>query len=207
MKLVLVRHGETPWNHAGRFQGQSNIGLSPRGLEQARAVANVLKRIEPHALYSSPLPRTMQMAQVIATALSLPIVPIEDLKELDLGELEGITGDRMQANYPEIYHGWGMDPSRIVMPGGESLHQLQERAWRGVQQIELNHPKGVAVAVSHNFAIVTVVCRLLEIPLSRFHHLRLDLGSVTTIESSDQRWRLASFNERYHLCSSHIQES
>ena len=208
MKLALVRHGETPWNREGRFQGQGEVGLSPKGIHQAQAVAATLKGLAPEALYSSPLPRSLQTALIIGgEAPSLTVVPVDDLKEMDLGEVEGMTGPEMQARYSSIYHAWGKDPSQVQMPGGESLQQFQVRAWHAVEEIQGNHSDGVVVAVSHNFAIVTIVCRLLEVPLSRFHRLRADLGSVTAIEWGHGGWRLASFNEVGHLRSSRNQGS
>ena len=202
MKLVLVRHGETPWNREGRFQGQGKVGLSQKGIRQAQAVAATLEGLAPWDLYSSPLPRSLQTASIVGGQdPSLMVVPVDELKEMDLGEVEGMTGPQMQARYSNIYHAWGKDPSQVQMPGGESLQQLQVRAWRAVEGMRERHPDGVVVAVSHSFTIVTIVCRLLEVPLSRFHCLRADLGSLTTIEWRHRGWRLASFNEVGHLRS------
>ena len=201
MRLILVRHGETWWNQKGRFQGHGDVGLNSRGFRQAQSIAETLKPMAPQIVYSSPLPRAIQTAQVIGSACSTSIVPLDELKELDLGEVDGITGPKLRACYPEIYRTWNKDPSKVQMPGGESLGQLQVRAWHAVEQVRKRHTEGIAVAVSHNFAIVSIVCRLLGVPLSRLHRFRVDLGSLTTIEQSQRGWRLISFNELHHLNS------
>lgn len=199
MRAILVRHGETPWNREGRFQGQDEVGLSRRGVAQSRRVAKALASMRPTALYSSPLARTMETACELSRQLSLPIIQVEELQEVNLGELEGITNQEMQARYPQIHALWRHDPSQVLFPGGESLPKLQERAWRAIEEIERSHSDDVVIVVSHNFAIRTIVFRLLDIPLSKFHIMRPDLSSISIIEFRDGTWRLVSFNERLHL--------
>lgn len=199
MRLLLVRHGQTPWNADGRFQGQSDTGLTDLGLEQARQVARALASLQISAIYSSPLPRALRTAQEISDALSLDIIPMDGLKEINLGELEGITGPVMRDKYRGVFDTWQVNPGRVSFPGGESLRQLQARAWRAVQRIEKDHPNEMVVAVSHNFAINAIVSRFVGLPLSRFHRIRVDLGSITTLEANDEARYLVQFNDRCHL--------
>ena len=199
LRLILVRHGQTPWNADGRFQGQSDAGLTDLGVEQARRAALALKSRQVAALYASPLPRAMRTAAEISRELSLEIVPLEGLKEVHLGELEGITGPVMREQYPAVFETWRDNPGRVHFPGGESLRQLQARTWRAVQRIEKAHPDDTVVAVSHNFAINAIVSRFLGLPLSRFHRLRVDLGSLTVLEARGRARYLLHFNESCHL--------
>lgn len=200
MRLILVRHGETAWNRDGRFQGQSLIELNHRGITQARHAARALHAMRPPvALYSSPLPRTMMTSQEISNELSLPIVPIEGLKEINLGELEGITGQEMRSQHADIWAAWREDPSDVVFPGGESIRQLQERSWTSVTDLEKAHPDGVIAVVSHNFAIRSILCRFLGMPLSRFHLLRVDLGSLSTVHSNSRSRQVVAINDKCHL--------
>ena len=135
MRLILVRHGETKWNREGRFQGQSQVELNDRGIEQARHVAGALVSWKPTALFSSPLPRTLMTAAKISKNVGLPVEPREGLKEVNLGELEGITGKMMRSKYADLYASWREDPSDVVFPQGESIRQLQTRAWRAIEEI------------------------------------------------------------------------
>ena len=198
MRAILVRHGETAWNREGRFQGQDEVRLSRRGFSQARRVAKFLTTLRPVALYSSPLARTMDTAYELSHHLGLAVVPVEGLKELHLGELEGINGQQMQDRYPDIQAMWTRSPEKVDFPAGESLPQLQKRAWEAIEDLEQAHPNDVIAVVSHSFAICTIIFRLLNLPLSRFHMLNLDLGSISIMELKNGTRRLISLNEHLH---------
>ncbi len=199
MRLILVRHGQTEWNRDGRFQGQSPVGLSEKGIRQARETARALVSMKPTALYSSPLTRAMMTAGEIAKEVSLDVVPLEGIKEVNLGEMEGITGREMRDRYSEFYATWRRDPSQAVFPAGESMRQLEERAWSAIVGLEKAHPDGAVVAVSHNFAIRTILCRFMGLPLSQFHKLRVDLASIGVLQASGSNRQVLAFNERCHL--------
>jgi probable phosphoglycerate mutase len=130
---------------------------------------------------------------------------VDGLQEMNLGLIDGLTGVELKEQFPELYRQWRDDPSRVAMPGGESLAELQERAWRAVEDIRDTEIEagvdGLAAVVCHNFAIITVMCRLLGMPLSNFHRIRIALGSLNTIEWDERGWRLVGLNEVYHLRS------
>ena len=199
MRIILVRHGETSWNQEGKFQGQNNVELNDVGVRQARDIAAALRIACPGAIYSSPLTRALQTAEVIGQGRSLPVTPMTDLKELKLGRVEGLNNRQMQDRYPDLMSRWRTDPGSVRMPGGECLYELQARAWRAVEQIKSGHPGETTIAVSHNFAIGALVCKVLDIPLCRFHRIKLDLGSLTTVEHGARGWRLMSLNQTLHL--------
>ena len=199
MRLILVRHGETPWNREGRFQGRSPIGLSQRGVAQARQIVKAVLPMKPSALYASPLPRSIMTAEEISRELCTPIVPIEALQEVNLGELEGITGQQMRTQYSQVYSAWRHDPAEVVFPGGESIGQLQERAWRAIMDLEKAHPKDVIVTVSHNFAIRAILCRFLGLPLKQLHSLRVDLASISILQLNYGSRQVITINDRCHL--------
>ena len=200
MKLALVRHGETEWNKLGKFLGQRDIGLTTRGLAQTQETAREMASWCQTAVYSSPLHRTMRVTQEISKLTQLPVVPVDGIMELDLGDLEGVTGEEMRANWPKFYAQWRDDPSAVVMPNGESLAQLQERAWRAILQLEETHAIGdTLVVVSHNFAIRTIIGKLLGMPLSSFHRMDLSLGSICMVETDHRGRRLVSYNSTCHL--------
>jgi broad specificity phosphatase PhoE len=200
VKLFLVRHGETEWNKLGRFQGQNDNSLNELGLAQARDTARAALSWKPAALYSSPLYRTMQVAEEISRLVGLSVIPDPRLKELDLGELEGVTGEEMRTGWPKVYQTWRNDPQTVMMPGGESLVQLQERIWQALQSLENAYYQGdVIVMVSHNFAIRALCGKLLGLPLSHFHRMYLSLGSVSTMEKISLGWCLFTYNSTCHL--------
>ena len=96
MKIFLIRHGETQWNNEGLFQGQIDIPLNDVGISQALATARTSLQWGLTALYSSPLKRTMQVSRQISSMTGVPIKQDSGFMELNLGSLEGITGNDMR---------------------------------------------------------------------------------------------------------------
>lgn len=200
MRIFLVRHGETAWNKEGRFQGHCDIPLNELGLSQARDAALAAISWDHKAVYTSPLHRTMQVAEEISRLAGTPVVPMPGLKELSLGDLEGVTGEEMRNNWPQVSADWRRDPGSVSMPNGESLVQLQQRAWAAIEEIAASHGEDdTLVAVSHNFAIRTIVAKLIGMPLSNFHAMVLSLAAICTIEKVQWGWRLTGYNSTNHL--------
>ena len=199
MRLVLVRHGETAWNKEGRFQGQTPVGLNEVGLAQAGQVAKALVAMKPRALYASPLPRCLMTAEAISREVDIPVVPLDGIKELNLGELEGITRQEMLDRYADVAAAWSEDPSEVLFPGGEAMRQLQERAWAAFMDMANAHLEDLVVAVSHNFTIRATLCRFLGLPLSQFQMFRVDLGSISILQASPNFKQILVINDRCHL--------
>ena len=136
MKIFLIRHGETQWNNEGLFQGQIDIPLNDVGISQALATARTSLQWGLTALYSSPLKRTMQVSRQISSMTGVPIKQDSGFMELNLGSLEGITGNDMRRSWPEVWNQWRLDPSLVSMPKGESLINLSDRSWKSFENIQ-----------------------------------------------------------------------
>ena len=200
MNLVLVRHGETEWNKLGKFQGHWDTSLNSRGIAQAQETAQEVVAWKHSTVYSSPLHRTMQVAEEISRLGGKPVVPVAGFKELSLGDLEGVTGEEMRTEWPEIYSAWRDDPATVSMPHGESLADLQERAWNALLELEQAHSDEESlIVVSHNFAIRSMIGKVLGMPLSNFHRMSLSLGSICVVESDQRGRRLMHYNSTCHL--------
>lgn len=200
MRFYLVRHGETEWNKLGKFQGHVDVKLNERGVDQARETAKAAASWRHSVVYASPLTRTMQVAEEMCRVTPVPLISKPGLKELGLGDLEGVTGEEMRLGWPEVFSAWREEPASVKMPNGESLAQLQDRAWQTVVEIERDHGEDDSVVlVSHNFAIRTIVCALVGIPLANFHRMSLSLGSLCTFEADQRGRRLTAYNSTGHL--------
>ena len=204
MKLVLVRHGETEWNKLGKFQGRQDIALNARGIAQAKETAQAVIDWQHSAVYSSPLKRTMQVAQEISRLSGKPVAQVPGVQELSLGDLEGVTGEEMRSGWPEVYAAWRDDPASVAMPNGESLMELQERAWNALLELEQAHLESqnqdeALILVSHNFAIRSMIGKILGMPLSNFHSMSLSLSSICTVEIDQRGRRLSCYNSTSHL--------
>ena len=140
------------------------------------------------------------MAEEIVKVTPMSVFKEPGLKELSLGDLEGVTGQEMRDGWPLVFAQWRSNPEKISMPNGESLVQLRERAWQVILDIERKHSsEDSVVVISHNFAIRSIVGELLGQPLEFFHRMSLNLASVCTFDSDDRGRRLTGYNSTGHL--------
>ena len=195
-RLILVRHGETEHNRNRLTLGRAEIPLNVRGIAQARAVAASFLR-PPAAIYTSPLRRAADTAGAIALATGASVAVEPDLVEMEVGDMEHLAPADLRARYPDFLKQWlSPDAGDARMPGGETLREVQDRAWAAIERIRVAHPDGEVVAVTHNFVILTVVCRAIGLPHASFRALRVEVGSRTVLELSDRGNTLLSLNSR-----------
>ncbi len=207
MKLFLLRHGETVFNAQGRAQGFSDPELTELGRRQARALANAFASQTLTAVYASDLKRAVETARIIAQPHGLLVQTDPDLREIDQGIFEGLSVAEIRTQYSELVKEWMAAPDHFVMPQGESLAQVQERAWASVQRIVAAHPEGQVVAISHNLTIMAILCRALTIDLMHFRRLHQDLAARNTIEFSPRGPKVTLLNDTCHLCDIYPPES
>jgi probable phosphoglycerate mutase len=181
-------------------QGRADIPLNDLGRAQAAALAGALADDGIRAIYSSPLSRARETAGAIAAAVGLDVELEPDLVEMNVGEMEGLSGPEMRARFPEFLATWvGPDGPEAVMPGGESLRQVQDRGWAVVERLRSMHADDTVVAVSHNFVIVSLVCRAAGIPLGSFRRFRQSVAARTVIDLREDRGIVRSLNDTCHL--------
>ena len=199
-KVILVRHGETDWNQSRRIQGgSSDTELNQRGRQQVESLALRLRQETFQAIYSSPLQRALATAQAIAGYHQLPVEIEPSLKEIEVGELEGVLITEVGKHLSQLLtmHSQGEELPKI--PGGESLTGLQQRVWSTIQRLVDRHRDGVLVVASHYFSILTVICSVLNLPLSQIGRLRLNPGSINIVTFDEQATRLILFNDTCHI--------
>jgi broad specificity phosphatase PhoE len=198
VEIVLVRHGATDWNLQGRCQGATDRELSEIGIRQAEAIAADLAEESIHVVYSSDLKRARRTAELISDPHRLPVLVEPDIRELDHGDLEGLTFHEIQANYPTFLQRWRSEPAEIRVPGGERLIDVAERAWSGLNRIVGRHPAAPKiVVVSHNFPILGIVCRITGTPLNHYRSFHLDPCGVTRLSrDGDGSWSITHVNSR-----------
>ena len=196
LKVILVRHGETDWNQERRVQGSgSDRQLTETGKEQAESIGLRLKQEKIQAIYSSPLKRSLDTAKAIARPHQLELGIEPSLREIEAGNWEGITVAELGKRFSELLILDTKNGALPKAPGGESLTEVQKRAWRTVQRLTRKHPDGALVLVSHYFVILTIICSVLKMPLSQIGRLRLGIGSISVINLDEQMARLELFND------------
>lgn len=195
----MVRHGETDANKRGLIQGVSAAPLNELGLAQAEAAARAVEFEAPFALYASPLLRAAQTAAAIARRAGIEPVTESGLIEMDVGDFDGLTGRELRERFPDVMRRWDENAFDTVPPGGESLSNVRDRAWRTIQTLAQRHESDTVVAVTHNFTIQMIVCATLDMPPNGFRRLKVDLGSITRMDVDPRRTALVSLNETMHL--------
>jgi len=203
LKLILIRHGETYWNDERRIQGgDSDIELNDTGLEQVRKLATFLENEPITAIFSSPLQRATATAKVIASHHQLPVEIDQGLRELRVGELEGMSVSNLSTTFSQFLMQWWQDRGTMKLPNGESLVELQQRAWKVIERLLERHKPSpehnkdaTVVVVSHYFVTLVIILKALDLPLDFFTKFKLDLGGVSILEFRDYGARLLTFND------------
>lgn len=197
--LVLVRHGQTVLNRQQRVQGRSDSPLDETGRAQANLLASSLARIPVRAVFSSPLRRATETANAIAARHGIDVQMEEGLIEMDVGELDGVTYREMRVRFGDFLKAWNRDAGSVRMPGGETVQEVQARAWPILQKAASACHDGAIVLVSHSFALQGLVCRAMDVPLTHFERVRHDIAAVTIFAVRDGEFILRCLNDRCHL--------
>jgi broad specificity phosphatase PhoE len=165
--FLLVRHGQTDWNLAGRWQGQSPDAppLNQTGRAQVLALRNELRDAPISAIYASDLLRTRQTAELLAKPLGLQVIPEPRLREMDLGEWEGMLSNEIKARYPRALAERARDPVNTQAPGGEALIQVVERCMAAADEIAARHPDETVMVVAHGVSLAALICLSQGLPL------------------------------------------
>jgi len=199
-RLIVVRHGETESNRKGLALGRADVPMNDLGKEQAVRVAGALRKEPIAAVYTSPLSRTRETADRIAEALGLDAQIDELLVEMDVGELDGLEFADVRERYPGFIETWlSSDGPDRPMPGGESLRDVRDRAWRFVERAAKTHRDETVCAVTHNFVILTMLASALDIDLGSFRRLRHAVAAISVLEWDGKVWRVAKMNDTCHL--------
>jgi broad specificity phosphatase PhoE len=159
--LWLVRHGQTDWNLAGRWQGQADDapGLNDRGRAQVLDICGTLQGRNITAIYSSDLLRAKQTALLIADSLHLPVILEPRLREINLGVWEGMLSEEIEKDYAEELAQRSLHPFQTPAPNGESPHDVAERVLTAVNEITATHHDETLVIVSHALSLAVIICQ------------------------------------------------
>lgn len=188
--LVVLRHGQTDWNLEHRFQGHADIPLNASGIRQAEAAAMALRDQPFDAVYSSPLTRALQTAEVVRPSAQIGTDP--RLMEINVGSWAGLTWDEITQEMPgyEEKYANGIDFRRS--PTGETLADIVARGLPAVEEIAERHRGGTVLIVSHGLLLNRVLHALLGIE----GRVLGGLGNAhrSTLAHHHGAWRLLSHN-------------
>ncbi len=199
-RLYLVRHGATPLTAENRFSGAVGVDLSDEGRKQVRWLAERLTDDELAAIYSSPLSRTMETAEILAEPHGLVPIPKNGIEEIHHGHWEGLTRREVEERFAEEYAAWEEDPFTFAPEGAESGLAVLSRALPVIREIVLEHPGQNVLVVSHKATLRLVMSSLLGFD-PRGYRDRLDQSPacLNVLDFKDPvRARLMLFNDVSH---------
>jgi len=184
-RLLLVRHAQPREEARGRCHGTLDIGLSARGLRNARHLGRTLDEVGLAAIYSSPRRRALETAAALGQPHGLTPLIEEDLREIDFGDFEGHTYDEIAQTHPRLYRQWMETPTQIEFPGGESYPKLRTRVLAAVDAIRHRHQGEVTAVVAHSGVIRAVVSDCLGIPNELIFRIDQSYGAISIIDWID----------------------
>jgi glucosyl-3-phosphoglycerate phosphatase len=164
-RLVLLRHGRTAWNDAGRAQGHQDVGLDEVGHAQAADVAPYLASLRPAALWTSDLLRARQTSGYLERATGLAARVDERLREYDVGARQGMTSPEFEAAFPEAYVAWSAGDDLVPVPGSEGAEAVRARMLPALDDaLAALSPGETGVVVTHGACLKVAVLGLLAWP-------------------------------------------
>ncbi|HEY2346348.1 MAG TPA: histidine phosphatase family protein [Xanthomonadaceae bacterium] len=213
MRVLLARHGETPWNAEGRYQGQTDIALSPVGEEQARKLGLRLADAKITRAVASPLTRARHTAELALGPARASMLSFDaGLLEIHHGTWEGKLAAEIGDFDGDRFKAWRSAPESVLMPGagGESLEHVLARAWPAFERACNGlGDDDLLLVVAHDAVNRVLLCRILGIPLSKLWGFRQapttlnllegrDVDSMEVVRLNDCAHHTALFGEAVH---------
>jgi broad specificity phosphatase PhoE len=203
IRLILVRHGVTEWNQAGRYQGRQDVPLSDAGRQQAKQVAKRLRDERITSAYASDLQRASETAAIVLDGRDVPLQLDPSLREMSFGAWEGLSAGEASARYPAEWAAWIRDPTTARPPGGaEDNDELQARVVAFYQSIVRPAPvdsvqpdwfmyraagesaagTSTILVVSHGGVIRALLAHLFEIRIELYWRFGIRPASVSILD-------------------------
>lgn len=199
-RVFMVRHGATILSAEDRFAGATDVALSDEGREQTRRLAERLSREKIRAVFASPLGRTVETAEILATPHNLDIQICEGLREISHGRWEQLTRREVEQKFPEEAAEWEKDPYTFAPLGGESGLAVTARALPTLIQLVRQHTGENILVVSHKGTIRLLLSSLLGFDPRRYRdNLDQNPAALNIVDFRDpSRARLTLFNDTSH---------
>lgn len=190
--IYLIRHGEITQFTPRRFVGQRDLPLTDRGRSQMRQVAGYLAGKGVKRLLCSPLSRCVESAAIVGSPLGLRPETVADLREIALGDWEGLTVHEVRERFPGGYEARGRDLAGFRPPGGESFADVQHRAWAAFEALsDFDAPQAV---VAHGGVNRVLLCRILGMPLENLFRMEQEYACVNLLHAHEGGYRVGRLN-------------
>lgn len=184
--LWLLRHPEPEASARGRCYGALDVTLSPEGIRQAHAVADVLAQELFAAIYTSPRKRCTQAARILAADRICSVEIVAALRELDFGEFEGRTYDEIAATYPDLYQQWMDRPTGTQFPSGEGFRDMHARVTAATRELRSRHTGQSIALVTHGGVIRIILADALGMEAADIFRIGQRHGAINVVRYFDE---------------------
>ncbi len=184
-----MRHGQTDWNRERRIMGHTDIGLNDTGREQCRRAASTLTGAGLTRILSSPLSRARESADIVASAVGVPIEHLEGLSEVMFGEWTGRTQEEIAEDPHAATR--AADPADCPAPGGETMREVQRR---GLESLEAVRSGETVLVVSHADILRSLLSHFLGMELAEYRRIQIDNGALAGVTITKRRSRVHYLN-------------
>jgi alpha-ribazole phosphatase/probable phosphoglycerate mutase len=181
-RVYLVRHGQVEGFEQHRYNGQGDVPLTSLGMEQYRTLQERLRNSSLSAVYSSDLTRCMEGARLLGEPHGLTPIPLPDLRELHIGQWQGITWQDLQQRYPRQWEERLKDIVHYRVPGGESLLDLSRRVLPALKSVVTAHTDAEVVVVGHGAVNRVILLDALGAPLGSAFRLEQSYGCLNVVD-------------------------
>jgi len=199
VNILLVRHGQTRSNVTGFYMGRSDEDLDGVGYGQACSLSSRVAGLSIESVYTSPLERAYTTASIIAQPHHLMLEVLDDLTEFHPGDWQGLHIDEISQGWPELWQQWRTDPSKTVVPNGESFPQVAERAVRAFNTILASSQGGQVVVVTHEIIIKILVMHVLGVSSGIYRRFEINNASLSWLRVANSNAKLSMLNDTSHI--------
>ncbi len=198
-RIILVRHGQTPWNKDKIFRGSRDIPLNDQGREEARLAGEWLKGEAIHAAYCSPLSRARATGEAIARHHGLQVKDLPGLTDLFYGDWESLPLTEVKVKYADLYRQWETAPHAVRFPQGETLDEVKARAMAAVQGVVQRHSGQTVLLAAHRAVNKVLIAAFIGLDNSHFWRLGQDTTAVNRFDWTGHTWQIMGLNDTCHL--------
>lgn len=198
--LYITRHGETIWNTEGRMQGWNDSPLTDLGITQAEWLKERIKDVKIDAIYSSPSNRAFNTAKIVRGNRDIEIVKHEGLREIGLGQWEGLNQAEIKAdNEEQHYNFWNAPHLYIPVAKGESFQDLVDRVTPVIKEIVGNHENENVLIVTHTVTLKAIMTVLNNQPIADIWQPPfIKQTSLTVIEFDKEDFNILMHGDASH---------
>ncbi len=198
-RVYVVRHGQTAWNLEEVFRGRADIPLDETGKKEVHLAGEALQNENVHAVYSSPLSRSMETAEKIAKFHDIAVTPLEAIIDMSYGEWEGVSLKEIAAKYPDLHSLWLQEPHKVRFPNGETLEEVRARTMEAVENLVAKHLNETIALVTHRAPNKVICCALLGLDNSHFWRIQQDTASTNLFVYQNEQWIVSFLNDTSYL--------